>query len=128
MGKRLTCPRCGTTNEYDVPANEATATLREIRCRPCGHRFNYGFQPEYVTEAEAPPSEQRAVAVPYDRSAETVLARERLSRHVARYSEYSDRDRDILLLHLLDVVDHMDDELSAIKRVLDVVVKRSAVK
>lgn len=125
MGKRLTCPRCGVSNEYDVPVNEVTATLRQIPCRGCGHRFNYGFKPEYVTEAEPEIREERTPAEPYDSAAEAETARERLTWHVVQYRDYHDRDRDVLLLHLLSMVDHLDHELGAIKRVLDVLTKRS---
>ena len=120
MGKRLTCQRCGIGNEYAVPANEITATLRQIPCRACGHRFDYGFKPEYVTEAGREPRRNE----PYDSSVEPTIARERLTRHVMQPREYHDRDRDVLLLHLLDMADHLDHELAAIKRVLDVFVKR----
>ena len=124
MGKRLTCPRCGASADYDVPINEAMAPQREVRCRPCGHRFIYGFAAEYVTETERPPEEPRAPE-PYDLSAEVVIARDRLSRHVMQHREYSDRDRDLLLLHLLDLADHLDADLAAIKRMIDVIAKRS---
>jgi hypothetical protein len=124
MGKRLTCPRCNAGNEYDVPVLEKSAPLRDVRCRACGHRFPYGYSPEYVTEAEVEPQERRSPDDLYDVATERVAARERLSRHVARYTEYHDRDRDILLLHLLDMDDHLDHELSSIKRTLDVIVKR----
>ena len=56
------------------------------------------------------------------------MARERLARYVARYPEYADRDRDLLLLYLLDAVDHVDHEIAAVKRTLDVVVKRGPPK
>jgi len=102
-----------------------TATLREVSCRACGHRFNYGFKPEYVTEADpADPREERSPIEPYDSSVETVIARERLTKHVMQHRDYHDRDRDVLLLYLLDMTDHLDTELAAIKRVLDVVAKR----
>lgn len=125
MGKRLMCPTCRATADYDVPGNEAMASQREIKCRPCGNRFVYGFAPEYVTEADREPQEARAPAV-YDSAAEAVIARDRLARHVMRNPQYSDRDRDVLLLHLLDSADHFDDALSAIKRVLDVLAKRAS--
>lgn len=123
MGKRLTCPRCNTGNEYDVPAFEKSSPLREVRCRACGHRFPYGFAPEYVTEGEVDPEARRSPDEPSD-GVITAAARERLSRHVARYPEYHDRDRDILLLGLLDMDDRLDNELASIKRMLDVIVKR----
>ena len=125
MGKRLTCSRCGVSNEYGVPANEVTATLRQVACRACGHRFDYGFKPEYVTEAEPAPREDRPANEPYDSAVEPTIARERLTRYVMQHREYHDRDRDVLLLHLLDMTDHLDHELAAIKRVLDVFVKRA---
>ena len=81
----------------------------------------------YVTEAEEP-RDQRTPNEPYDSATEAVLARDRLARHVVRFTEYHDRDRDILLLHLLDVADHLGEELSAIKRMIDVLVKRSAAR
>jgi hypothetical protein len=102
------------------------APQREVRCRPCGHRFVYGYAPEYVTEAERPSEESHASDGIYDGAAEAVLARDRLARHVAKHREYADRDRDVLLLHLLDMADHLDGELAAIKRSLDVVAKRTA--
>jgi DNA-directed RNA polymerase subunit RPC12/RpoP len=123
MGKRLPCPRCGAASEYDVPPNEAMAPQREVKCRPCGHRFVYGFAPEYVTEADREPEEPRAPTA-YDLAAEVVIAREHLTRHVMQDRHYADRDRDVLLLHLLDMADHLDEELGSIKRVLDVIVKR----
>ena len=120
------CPRCAVSNEYEVPANEVTATLQQIPCRACGHRFDYGFKPEYVTEAEADLREDRSHDELYDSSVEAVIAKERLTRHVMQHREYHDRDRDVLLLHLLDMADHLDHELSSIKRVLNVLVKRGA--
>jgi thioredoxin-like negative regulator of GroEL len=109
-----------------VPAREADASLREVRCRACGHRFGYGFRPEYVTEPESDPQEARAVAEPYDEATETAAALSRLTQHVMRHTEYHDRDRDILLLHLLDAHDQLDNELVSIKRSLDVLIKRSS--
>ena len=47
-----------------------------------------------------------------------------LTRHVMQHRDYHDRDRDVLLLHLLDMADHLDHELATIKRTLDVLVKR----
>jgi DNA-directed RNA polymerase subunit RPC12/RpoP len=126
MGKRLTCTRCGAENEYDVPTQEAAATLREVRCRACGKRFAYGFRPEYVTESEPQLRESRSSDASYDSATETVAARERLTQHVMRHTEYHDRDRDVLLLHLLDMADHLDHEQSSIKRALDVLIKRSS--
>ncbi len=123
MGKRLSCTRCGIDNEYDVPANESLATLREVRCRACGHRFTYGFRPEYVTEPE--PHEFRAPEEPFDSGIETDAARARLAQHVTRHTEYHDRDRDILLLHLLDMADRLDGEIASVKRMLDVFSKRN---
>lgn len=41
-----------------------------------------------------------------------------------QHRDYHDRDRDVLLLHLIDMADHLDHELSTIKRTLDVLVKR----
>ena len=41
-----------------------------------------------------------------------------------QHRDYHDRDRDVLLLHLLDMADHLDHELATIKRTLDVLVKR----
>jgi hypothetical protein len=82
--------------------------------------------PEYVTEADSELPERRGPGEPFDSAAETVVARERLTQHVTRHTEYHDRDRDILLLHLLDMADRLDHELSSVKRVLDVIVKRSA--
>ena len=129
MGKQLTCPRCRAANEYDVPTIEATAPLREVRCRACGHRFAYGFRPEYVTNPEPELSElgaPRATEAPYDAATEIVNARDRLASHVARHAEYHDRDRDVLLLYLIDMADRLDHELASIKRMLDVIIKRSA--
>jgi predicted Zn finger-like uncharacterized protein len=124
MGKRLTCPRCGTGNDYDVPLNEVTAAQRHVPCRSCGHRFVYGFKPEYVTESEAPPREERQPDAAFDSSVEVLRAKERLSRYVMAYPDYHDRDRDIILLHLIDRGDRIDHELAAIKRMLDVFIKR----
>ena len=118
------CTRCGGSGEYDVPANEVTATLREVACRACGHRFGYGFKPEYVTESEPEFREERVEQQPYDSSVDTAVARERLTRHVMQHREYHDRDRDVLLLHLLDMADHLDGELAAIRRAIDVFAKR----
>ena len=125
VGKRLTCPRCTASNDYEVPANEVTATLRQVACRACGHRFGYGFKPEYVTETEPEPRE-RSHAEPYDSSLEVANAKERLKRHVMQHREYHDRDRDVLLLHLIDMTYHLEQELAAIKRALDVIIKRGA--
>jgi len=124
VDKRLTCPRCGASNEYEVPANEVTATLRKVPCRACGHRFGYGFKPEYVTEAEPEPREERRANEPYDSSVEVVIAKERLERHVMQHRDYHDRDRDVLLLHLVDMAAHLDHELASIKRAIDVFAKR----
>jgi len=124
MGKRLSCPMCRASADYDVPTNEAMAPQREVKCRPCGHRFVYGFAPEYVTQDDRGPEEARAPSV-YDSAAEAVIARDRLARHVMQNPQYADRDRDVLLLHLIDRADHLDEELSAIKRVIDVLAKRS---
>jgi predicted Zn finger-like uncharacterized protein len=122
MGKRLGCPRCGTDNDYDVPANEATTAQRDVRCRKCGHRFTYGFRPEYVTEAEVEPREDRPSAETVDDPTDPAVAlaaRERLARHVARYPDYVYRDRDILLLHSLAMMERLDSELAAVKRMVD---------
>ena len=127
MGKRLTCPRCRIDNEYDVPALEAAVPLRDVGCRACGHRFAYGFAPEYVTAPDLALSElgsAHSAEVTYDATIEVGRARERLSRHVARHAEYHDRDRDVLLLHLVDMSDHLDHELSSVKRAIDVIAKR----
>jgi hypothetical protein len=40
------------------------------------------------------------------------------------YRDYHDRDRDVLLLHLIDRSEKRDHELAAIKRMLDVFIKR----
>jgi len=109
-----------------VPSNEVTAPLREVKCRSCGHGFSYGFAPEYVIEAELDPHTRPDPDAPIDRATDTAAARDRLSRHVVRYPEYADRDRDVLLLYQLDLADHFEDELKAIRRVLDVIVKRSS--
>src|SRR5690242_14566656 len=109
MGKRLTCPRCGASAEYDVPMAEAMAPQREVKCRPCGHRFVYGFAAEYVTEAEREPEEPTRAAAAYDDALEVTLARDRLVRHVMQHREYADRDRDVLLLHLLDLADQIGE-------------------
>ena len=123
MAKRLTCTRCGAGNEYDVPPNEVTATQRDVPCRTCGHRFVCGFKPEYVTEAEPALREEHQPEV-YDSSVEAMRAKERLSRYVMEYRDYHDRDRDVLLLHLIDRSEQRDHELAAIKRMLDVFIKR----
>jgi hypothetical protein len=122
--KRLPCTRCHAANDYDVPANEAMAPQRDVKCRACGHHFVYGFAPELVTEVERPP---RDVETPpdLDLAAETTRARERLERHIERYPEYVDRDRDILLLHQIDQADHLANELAALRRTLDVIAKRT---
>ena len=124
MGKRLTCPRCAVGHEYDVPTNEVTATLRQVPCRACGHRFDYGFKPEYVTEPEPGSHDDPRPGDPFDGSVEVVHARARLERYVMQHREYHDRDRDVLLLHLVDMHDHLDHELATIKRMLDVFIKR----
>lgn len=124
MGKRLPCPRCQTVSEYDVPANEASAPQREVRCRSCGHRFGYGFRPEYVTEADPEPKQDRAADAPFDLAAEAIAARERLTKYAMRYPDYHDRDRDILLLSLLADVERVDGELASLKRSVDVFAKR----
>ena len=84
----------------------------------------YGFKPEYVTEAEAPAREDQQPAVTYDSAVEVFRAKDRLARYVMAYPDYHDRDRDILLLHLIDRGDQLDHELAAIKRMLDVFLKR----
>ena len=130
MAKRLTCPRCRADNVYDVPSVEAAAPMREVRCRGCGHRFSYGFAPEYVTTPDPALSDlgQGAAEVTYDAATEVAFARERLVRHVAQYADYHDRDRDILLLHLVDMAERLDNDLTSIKRVIDVVAKRGPLK
>lgn len=125
MGKRLTCPRCDVTNECDVPLNEVITPQRLVPCRGCGHRFSYGFKPEYVTEAERELHKDRPPAVAYDSAVEVTRAKERLERHVMQHRDYHDRDRDVLLLHLIDMAEHLDQGLSAIKRVVDVLSVRS---
>jgi hypothetical protein len=124
MSKRLACPRCGDQAVHDVPVNEAMAPQREVGCRTCGHRFPYGFAAEYVTEREPEIREPSAPDDSYDGAAQALIARERLTRYVIQHVEYHDRDRDVLLLHLLEMADHLDHELSAVKRTLDVFVKR----
>lgn len=79
---------------------------------------------QLVVESEPETREERSPAEPYS-SAEASIAKERLMRHVMQYRDYHDRDRDVLLLHLLDMGDRLDHELVAIKRMLDVLVKRS---
>lgn len=124
MGKRLSCPRCGDQAAHDVPANEAMAPLREIGCRACGHQFPYGFAAEYVTAREPEIREPSAHDDSYDGAAQAVVAREQLTRYVIQHAAYHDRDRDVLLLHLVDMAEHLDQDLLSIKRVLDVIVKR----
>jgi DNA-directed RNA polymerase subunit RPC12/RpoP len=125
--KRLTCSRCHAANDYDVPTNEAMAPQRDVKCRGCGHHFIYGFAPELVTEAERPARDLEA-PIDLDLAAEAVRARERLERHLARHPEYADRDRDILLLYQIDQVDQLSRDLTALRRTLDVIAKRSAGK
>lgn len=124
---KLTCPRCASENEHSVPTNEATTLQRDVRCRKCGHRFSYGFLPEYVTEAEPEHrGEARSEAPDHiDDPATAIAVRERLARHVARYTEYVDRDRDILLLHSMAMMERLDSELTSIKRMVDVIAKRT---
>jgi hypothetical protein len=81
------------------------------------------FQLEYVTEHAS--RDEGAASAPFDYATETALARDRLIQHVARYPEYLDRDRDLLLLRLLDATEHLDDRLMTIKRTLDVIVVRA---
>ena len=108
-----------------MSANEAAAPLQQVRCRACSQRFAYGFAPEYVTEADPELAERGPRAdESYDAAAEVPAARDRLARHVVRHADYLDRDRDVLLLHLIDMEDHRDQELASIKRMLDVIVKR----
>jgi hypothetical protein len=129
MGKQLTCPRCRAVNAYDVPVLESSAPLRKVPCRSCGHRFDYGFRAEYVTEPEAALSElgsQRTSDGPLDLATEVAVARERLAQHVIRHVDYHDRDRDVLLLYVADMADRLDNELATIKRTLDVIVKRTS--
>lgn len=123
MGKRLTCPRCSASIVYDVPEDEASAPLQEIRCRPCGHRFSYGFAAEYVTEPEPQEPQARAEA-PDDIGIEYDAACRRLALHVARYPEYLDRDRDLLMLCLLDTGNQVRQDLAMIQRSIDVILKR----
>jgi hypothetical protein len=128
MAKRLSCPRCRAEGEYDVPPIEAAAPLREVGCRACGHRFSYGFAPEYVTTPNPELAElgkTHPADAPYDGPSAIAAAREALMRHVTRHAEYHDRDRDVLLLYLVDMVDRLDQDLTAIKRTLDVLAKRS---
>jgi hypothetical protein len=75
------------------------------------------FQPEYVTETE--PTDQ-----PFDYEAEVVLARERLIQYAARHPDYLGRDRDLLLLRLLDAHERLEARLDAIKRAFDVLIAR----
>lgn len=126
MAKRLTCPHCRVIHDYDVPAREVLAPMRQVRCRGCGKSFNYGFVPEYTTERERTPLEHRSPSSRIDDAIEGSAARERLRQHVARYTEYHDRDRDLLLLQLLDASDHLANELGAIRRAVDVLCKRAA--
>jgi hypothetical protein len=82
------------------------------------------FQPEYVTEREQP-SGDAAPSEPLDYETESALARERLLQHVARHAEYPGRDRDLLLLRLLDATERLDERLAGFKRVLDVLAART---
>jgi hypothetical protein len=83
------------------------------------------FQPEYVTEREQPHDGDAAPIEPFDYATETALARDRLVQYVARHPDYLDRDRDLLLLQLLDATERLDDRLATIKRTLDVLVARA---
>jgi hypothetical protein len=78
-----------------------------------------------VTEAERELHKDRPPAVAYDSAVEVTRAKERLERHVMQHRDYHDRDRDVLLLHLIDMAEHLDQGLSAIKRVVDVLSVRS---
>lgn len=124
MGKRLMCPSCRSGNEYDVPVNETTATLCDVRCRTCGHHFPYGFKAEYVTERD--PDEPRAPSSPDPADVGSLVdgVRERLARYVATYADYHDRDRDILLIYLVDMDQRLDERLSSLHRKLDVIITR----
>jgi hypothetical protein len=77
------------------------------------------FQPEYVTETERLDGNE-----PFDYETATALARDRLLQYMARHADYAGRDRDLLLLQLLDATERLDDKLAAIKRTLDVIVAR----
>jgi hypothetical protein len=78
------------------------------------------FQPEYVTETERDANAPE----PFDYETAAALARDRLLQYMARHAEYLDRDRDLLLLQLLDATERLDDKLATIKRTLDVIVAR----
>ena len=125
MGKRLTCLSCRSVNEYDVPVNETTATLREVRCRTCGHHFPYGFKAEYVTERE--PDEPREQPIPKTADIASLVdgSRDRLAQYVATHTDYHDRYRDILLLHLVDMGQRLDERMTSLHRKLDVIIARS---
>lgn len=81
------------------------------------------FQPEYVTERE--PHDDAAPIEPFDYDTEIALARDRLYAQVAQQRNYPGRDRDLLLLRLLDESDRLDERLTVIKRTLDVLVTRT---
>lgn len=83
------------------------------------------FQPEYVTEHSSEhPTHSEDAPPPFDYDTESSLARERVLQHVARHREYPGRDRDLLLLRLLDATERLDDRLAGFKRSLDVLATR----
>ena len=127
MGKRLMCPSCRAANEYDVPANEPTATLRDVRCRACNHSFPYGFKSEYVTEREPDETRDPTTSDFGDIASLAHGAHDRLARYVDKYTDYHDRDRDILLLHLVEMMQRLDERLSSLHRKLDVLIVRQRV-
>lgn len=119
MTKRIVCNRCGSKNEYEPSVQQ------DVRCKLCGHHLSYGFHPEYVTEVRVDPQDEGTSFEAIDDPAIALAACERLARHVVRYTEYLDRDRDILLLHMIAMMDRLDSELASIKRMVDVIAKRT---
>lgn len=91
-----TCTHCRSTNEYGVVNPGPAVTLT---CVACGAQFVPSM---HVTE-EKPRREHmpRAIGLP---DLDVMCARDRLEHHVRKYPDYLDRDRDILLLRIFEIV------------------------
>jgi hypothetical protein len=81
------------------------------------------FQPAYVTETERLDGTSETTEL-FDYETAAARARDRLLQYMARHADYAGRDRDLLLLRLMDATERLDDKLAAIKRTLDVLVVR----
>jgi transcription elongation factor Elf1 len=102
---QLTCTCCLSENSY-APEERIGDVHRHggaARCKACGEVFNV-----------AAPDD--AHALKRHKHREVVEARVRLLAHVSKHPDYLDRDRDLLLLHLVERIDELHLDLSKITK------------